>query len=371
MIWCKKCVLPSTRPNLFIDKKDGICNACKFHQKRKKKYWNKKIIELKKIFFKAKIKSKNNYDCVIPVSGGKDSTWIVLTCLKYGLTPLAVTYHTPGRNNIGRLNLKNLVSLGVDHIDYTINPKVESYLILKTLKKKGSTAIPMHMGIFNIPLKIAKKFNIPLVVWGENSAAEYGAKKNFSIDPIMSKQWREKFGALNQTNHNFWEDSFLTKKKMIPFINERLGEKKIKSIFLGEYIKWDPVKILKIVKNHGFVSSPKVKTGIYNFADIDCNFISIHHYLKWLKFGFTRTFDNLSIEIRNNRITRKKALEVIRKHNSQIEPLDDIKNFCKFTGISIKKFKNITEKFRNKSIWIKKNNKWQIKNFIINNYSWK
>jgi len=369
MIWCSKCVLPSTRPNIIIDA-DGVCNACKYHKsKNDTKDWSKKKSELKKIFEKVKKKSKNNYDCLVPVSGGKDSTWQVLECLKYGLRVLAFTYKSPARSKLGTKNLENLISLGVDHIDYTIDPKVEAYLTLKALRAKGATGIPMHMIIFNMSKRIAQNFNIPLVVWGENLAAEYGTIKLNEIKDTMDKKWIRNFGVLNNTNANFWKDSFLTDKKMSAF-KEPKESKKTQSIFLGEYIKWDPKKVAIIAKKNGFNYSTYSKIGIYNYADIDCDFISIHHYLKWFKFGFTRVFDNLSIEIRNERIERKKAISIIKKMMRKIEPKSDIKKFCEYTNISNIEFNKIIEKFRNKSIWVKKNNKWKIKNFIIDNYNW-
>jgi hypothetical protein len=121
------------------------------------------------------------YDCVIPVSGGKDSTWQVVKCLEYGLNPLAVTWKTPARTEVGAQNLANLVALGVDHIDYQINPKVERRFMLKALERFGSTAVPMHMALFSIPLTVAVRFEIPLVVWGENSALEYGGATNVRL----------------------------------------------------------------------------------------------------------------------------------------------------------------------------------------------
>lgn len=369
--WCKNCVLPNTRPNLII-LDNGICNACYFHKKRKNIDWKDKKRILNKIFYKILRLSKSNYDCLIPVSGGKDSTWQVIECLKNGLNPLAITYKTPGRNSYGDSNLKNLISLGVDHIDYTINPRVEAYFMLKTLRLKGSTAIPMHLAIFNLPQIIAEKFNIPLIVWGENSASEYGGYINIKeAKNTMSDQWIKKYGVTNKTNHNYWKDHFLNDKKLFAFRPLKKSNK-VLSIFLGEYIKWDPKKILRIVKKSNFIHPKFPKTGFYNYADIDCNFISIHHYLKWLKFGFTRLFDNLSIEIRNQRLSRKQAINIIKKNYNNIKPEKDIEIFCKFTNISLKKFDKICEKFRDKSIWKKnKNQKWYIENFLTNDFNWK
>ena len=140
--WCKKCVLPNTRPNLTI-LKNGICSICSL--KKEKINWQVRFKFLKNLSKKIKKRSKNNYDCVIPVSGGKDSFWQVLTALRLGLKPLAVTWKPSGRNQLGEKNLKNLIKLGVDHIDYTISPKIEKDMMLKALKNFGSIGIPMHL----------------------------------------------------------------------------------------------------------------------------------------------------------------------------------------------------------------------------------
>ena len=126
-----------------------------------------------------KSKKKNSvYDCLIPVSGGKDSTWQVITALKYNLNPLCITWRSPSRNVIGQKNLNNLIKLGVDHIDFTINDKVEKYFTLKTFKKFGNPLIPMHMALHAITIRTAIEKKIKLVLWGENSADEYGGLKN-------------------------------------------------------------------------------------------------------------------------------------------------------------------------------------------------
>ncbi len=358
LLWCKSCVLPNTRPNLRFNK-TGICNACEF--KKEKIHWKKNYFQLKKIISSTKKKS-TNYDCIIPVSGGKDSTWQVYKCLTYGLKPLAVTWKPQFRTNVGKLNLANLINLGVDHQDITVNPKIEKKILLETFKRKGSTAISMHLGIFNIPLIIAKKFRIPLIIWGENSAAEYGFNKQKDLTTDLDDKWLKNYGVTNSINYRDLT-SYGFKKKDLFFYTPPKNNYNVRQIFLGNYIKWDPVKVSNISKRLGFKNIKNPKTGYYNFADIDDDFISIHHWLKYYKFGFTRLFDNLSIEIRNRRISRSQALKIIKK-SSFLPPNKDINKFCKYVNISTKEFFNISEKFRNKDIWKKKNNKWIIEDFI-------
>ena len=357
--WCKKCVLPNTRPNLKINK-FGICNACE--AKQIKKPWKKKFNELKKMLKIVK-RNSNYHDCIIPVSGGKDSTWQVSKCLSLNLKPLAVTWRPHSRTEIGKKNLENLINLGIDHIDVSINPKIEKKILLETFKIKGSTAISMHLGIFNIPLIIAKKFKIPLIIWGENSASEYGYKKKEDIVSELDDDWFKNYGVTNDIN-SLDLINFGFKKEDLFFYTKSLDKYNVKQIFLGNYLKWDPHKVSKFAELKGFKKAKKAKTGYYNFSDIDDDFISIHHWLKYYKFGFTRLFDNLSIEIRNKRMSRQKALKIIKK-SSFLPPFKDIKKFCKYTNISTKQFFRIAEKFRNKDIWFKKNKQWKIRNFIF------
>lgn len=372
--WCKNCILPNSRPNLTIDK-DGICNACKIklikENKKKFKPLGKKKF---KLLLKKTLKNKkdNNYDCLIPVSGGKDSTWQVVKCLENNLVPLAVTWKCPSRTKLGQHNLDNLVSLGVDHFDVTINPRIERKLIYKTFCKDGSAAIPMHLAIFNLTNRIATNFKIPLIIWGENSAKEYGFKKKTDLlQKSLDKKWVKRYGVTNAKLAENWVDKSIKNKNLILYSDRQNSNFKPNSIFLADYFGWDPTKSFQVAKKKGFKQSKFAKTGLYDFADIDDNFISIHHFLKWYKFGFSRLFDNLSIEIRKKRITRLKALNIIKKKGFDI-PKNDIKIFCNYLNISEKYFYKICEKFRNKKIWKfdTKKKKWIIPGFLIPNFKW-
>ena len=371
MKYCKVCLIPHTRPNIALDE-NGICNACSAHSTRKEIDWTQREAVFRDVVEHAKSRSRG-YDCLIPVSGGKDSTWQVVKCLEYGLNPLAVTWKTPARTEIGARNLDNLVRLGVDHVDYQVNPKVEKKFLYQALVRYGATGIPMHMAMFNIPLKIAVNFDIPLVVWGENSAFEYGGsegeRKGFKLD----RRWLKKYGVTHGTTAQDWVSKELTEKELTPYFGpteEEMEEKGVLAVFLGYYFPWDPETSLSVARAHGFqVREKGPKTGHYNYADIDDDFISIHHYLKWYKFGITRSFDNLSLEIRNGRITREEAIQIIRERGEET-PYEDIAKFCDFVGITQKHFFRVIEKFRNLDIWIRKEGEWRIKDFLIPDWRW-
>jgi hypothetical protein len=261
----------------------------------------------------------------------------------------------------------------VDHIDYQINPKVEKKFMYQTLAQSGSTAIPMHLALFNIPLKLALKFEIPLVVWGENAAFEYGGTEDERRGFRLDARWLKKYGVTQGTTADDWVSPELSAKKLTPYFGpseEEMEQKGVLAVFLGYYFPWDPETSLKAASAHGFQSRAEgPKTGFYDYADIDDDFISIHHFLKWYKFGFTRLFDNLSIEIRNGRLTRKEAVEIVRARGDQA-PHEDIEKLCRFTGITRQHFFEVIEKFRNPEVWVKRSDIWMIDGFLIPDWKW-
>jgi N-acetyl sugar amidotransferase len=373
MRWCQRCILPDTRPNLRLDGA-GICNACRAHETRRTIDWPARARLLADVVASARRRAAvPGYDCLIPVSGGKDSTWQTVRCLEVGLKPLAVTWKTPARTAIGRANLENLVALGVDHIDWQINPKVEARFMVKSFERFGSTAIPMHMALFNIPLTIATRLAIPLVVWGENSAFEYGAADDAHTGFALDAAWLQTYGVTHGTSAQDWIDDDLSAKDLTAYFRpapdeiERVG---VRAVFLGYYLPWDPDETRRVAAAHGFrADTGRPRTGYYDFADIDDDFISIHHWMKWFKFGFTRLFDNLSLEIRNGRMPREEAIAIVRE-TGDTTPHQDIERFCRFTGIPVARFFAIAERFRNPAVWRHDHGTWRIPGFLIEDWSW-
>jgi len=373
MNYCHYCVLPNTRPNLVIDE-SGRCNACQSsNQKVSQINWQERQSHFQQLVDTIKQKAQE-WDCVIPVSGGKDSTWQVIKALEYGLKPLCGPWRTPARNAIGQKNLDNLIQLGVDHIDFTINPDVEKKFTLAAFQKKGSLAIPMHMALFGLPLQVASKFKIPLVLWGENSGMEYGGVNQSTLGGKMTRDWLLSYGVTQGTLANYWVSDQLTLKDLSPYIwptDQELDSSGVTPAFLGWFFHWDPVETFRVAQEHGFESlSGTPKTGYYKFADVDDEFIiGLHHWLKWYKFGFTRLWDNLSLEIRNNRMTRDEAIQVISDVGDEY-PQEAIDKFCQWVGITESSFRAMAEKFRNKDVWTFQNGRWRIKNFLIPNWIW-
>ena len=371
MKYCTRCIIPDTRPNIQFNAQ-GVCNACETHATKPRIDWQQRESAFRQVV--ANAKSKNlEYDCLIPVSGGKDSTWQVVKCLEYGLKPLAITYKPPLRTELGAKNLDNLISLGVDHLDFQVNPRVEKKFLYQALLRYGNVGIPMHMAIFNVSLQTAVRFDIPLVVWGENSGFEYGGPEEDRTGFRLDSRWLKRYGVSHGTTARDWVSEELTLRDLAPYCgptDEVLDKKGIMAVFLGYYFPWDPETSLQVARTHGFQARMEgPRTGYYNYADLDDDIISVHHYLKWYKFGFTRSFDNLSLEIRNGRMTRLGAIQTLKEIGDDT-PHEDIAKFCEFVGIPREHFFEVIERFRNQDIWVKQDGKWMIKNFLIPDWRW-
>jgi N-acetyl sugar amidotransferase len=370
--YCETCVIPETRPGIEIGP-DGVCSACRHHRDSGELVDREgRPARFEQLVARVK-QARRPYDCVIPVSGGKDSTWQAVTCLDYGLRPLGVTWRTPGRTELGQRNLDNLIGLGLDHVDFSVNPKVERRFMLRSLERFGTTAVPMHLALFNIPLTVAVRYDIPLVVWGENSAAEYIGTGPDADSFRLDAAWIKQYGAVHGTTASDWVSPDLTAEELTPYRgpgDDELAAGGIEAVFLGWFFGWDPARSAQVAREHGFRSREDgAKTGYYDYADIDDDFISIHHYLKWHKFGFTRTYDNLSLEIRNGRLTRDEAIEVLRERGDET-PHADIEAFCDYVGISTEHFFELAERFRNPEIWSRRDGVWVIDDFLVEDFPW-
>ena len=357
MKFCKKCLYPSTKPQLQFDER-GICSACNNYKLKDEVDWGKKKVDLLHILDKYKSKDGSKYDCIIPVSGGKDSTFQTYTIKEtFGLNPLAVNFHPHDQTEIGRKNLENLKQLGVDCIEFSANPLVYSKLAKFGLVELGDFQWPEHIGIFTVPVQVAVRYKIPLIIWGENPQLEYGQPTNIDTDTILDREWNEKNGGyfLDKIKPKDMTKYGFKTKELIPYIYpsdddiRRIG---VTGVFLGSYIKWDLFKQLDFVKELGFSENDELKEGTYDkWENLDVYFTVFHDYFKFLKYGFGRTTDHASIEIRYERITREQGIELVKKYEGKI-PRKYLDKFLKSADISEQEFHDICDKFTNKEIFL-------------------
>jgi len=358
MKYCERCILPDTKPGLYFDN-EGICNACRNYEKRAIVDWGQREEELISILNKYRSQDGSNYDCIIPVSGGKDSTYQVITMKKYGMNPLCVTSTTCDLTDIGRKNIENIKSLGFDYIEVSPNKTVRAKLNRIGLETVGDIAWPEHLGIFTIPVRMAVAFKISLIIWGENSQNEYGGPAGSTERNILDRSWLEEFGGLLGLRVTDLDEEFEISKNDLILYNypndEDLKRVGVTGLFLGYYLPWDGLSNAIISTLYGFHSYTKVVEGsAVNYENLDNFQHGIHDYFKFLKFGFGRASDLLSMHIRRNRITRNMAIEVVKRLEGNfpnyylgkslseiLEPLD----------LTLNKFVEICDEFTNKNLF--------------------
>ena len=356
MKYCVKCVMPDTKPDLNFNK-SGVCDACSNFSDRSNINWEERKKELLKVV--ASFKNESNWDCIVPVSGGKDSTFQVIKMLQLGIKPLCVTSTTCDLTSIGRKNIENIKSLGVDYIEFTPNPSVRKQLNRIGLQEVGDISWPEHLGIFTIPVQVAVNYNIPLIVWGENSQNEYGGPAVAKDSKILNRQWLEEFGGLLGLRTRDMSDSHgIDPKDLMPYTyptDEELKKVGVSGIFLGYFIPWDGLSNALISKAWGFSTSNKTISGsMVDYENLDNYQTGIHDYFKYLKFGFGRASDIASMHIRRGRITREDAMEITYVHDGKY-PFEylgkTLEEILEPIEIDIEEFDSICDRFTNKQIF--------------------
>ena len=353
MRYCTKCLYPDTKPQLNFNE-DGVCDACRNWEKKSSVDWESRKKQLQEIAEKYR-KSDGSYDCVIPVSGGKDSTFQALYARdELGLNPLLVNFIPRDLVELGRKNIENLKNQGFDYVEFTPNPKIYRQLAKIGLTEFGDVTWPEHHGLFIVPVKVAAAFNIPLIIWGENPQFEYGGP---GLGDQLDFEWLKKFGG-------FWLDEYnvetigtkfdIKLKNLNPYIyptKEELEKMNLKSIFLFYFLRYDVYSILEHVKKHGFSVDDRPKEGTYtNWENLDEKYTGMHDHFKWIKYGFGRATDHASLDIRYGKISREEGKKLVREYEGKI-PTRYFEEFLKDMELDKKEFYRIVDKFSNKEIF--------------------
>jgi len=368
MKYCKKCVQPDTRPGIIFDR-EGVCPPCRFAEKIKDVDWEARRKKLDKTIDFAKKNNVSGYDCIIGVSGGKDSTrQAIYVREKLGLNPLLVSCNYPPEQitETGVHNLSNLISLGFDTICVQPAPEIWKKMMRQGFLKYGNWCKSTEMALYASAPKIAIAYHIPLIFLGENPAIQLGdlgvgsttgnankMKYSNTISggdptPLMTRDISQ--------NEAFWY--------YYP-TDEELVWGKLKIQYLGYYWK-DFTKLdnglFSILRGLDIRGDTAENLGdIFGFQALDDDFVIVNQMLKYLKFGFGQVTDIVCEEIRFGRMTKEEAIELVKKYDGKCSPYY-IEKFCKYIDISVEKFWKISESFRNKQIWRKDNHgKWVLK----------
>lgn len=357
--YCSNCVMPNTKPDLFFDE-DGVCDACRSAESKKNIDWGVRQAEFEnEIVAKYKGKNPNNYDCIIPVSGGKDSHYQVYMIKKvYGMNPLLVSFEVTTKNDVGIKNRENIKrAFGCDMIVFEKNPEVYKKMCLRGFRDVGDNEWPNHIGIFTFPVRLAVQMKIPLIIWGENSQLEYGGPKAARMKNVLDRRWLEEFGGLLGLRiEDMMGYDGVTKEDLVSYFypsDEELKNAGINGVFLGYFFKWDARAQLELMKKYGFsVKEDGPVEGTYiNYEKIDEVLEVIHSYLKFVKFGFGRATDHACTDIRNGRLTREDAVRLIKKYDGKY-PRKAAKLCWEYLEMSQKEFDRIVDSFTNKALFL-------------------
>lgn len=320
---CKRCVLPETHDTIMYDK-NGVCSICKqIDYKNEQIDWDERRKELNELL--EQYKGKGLYDCIVPFSGGKDSTfqlWYIVKKLK--LKPLIIRFNHWGyRPLVAINNTRTFKILGVDVFEFTLNWHVVRELMLESLKRRGDFCWHCHTGIYAGVMNMAIRFEVPLIFWGE-SVAEYASWYSYDEKEEVDEKRFNRVINLGITAEDMYE--FLKGRVserdlwMLKYPSRKeLRSLKVRSVCLGSYIKWDIKKQFEIIKKELGWSGQDVE-GIppeYEYEKIECRFQGIRDYCKYLKRGYGRTAHLVSIDIRNNRLSREKGLELAEKFDGK------------------------------------------------------
>ncbi|MDE5777603.1 MAG: N-acetyl sugar amidotransferase [Lachnospiraceae bacterium] len=379
MKYCKKCLQPDTRPGIVFDE-EQVCMACRYEESKRLIDWGKREEELQEIATEAKVEAKKrglSYDCVIGVSGGKDSTFQALYAKeKMGLHPLLVNCAPDEITEVGRHNIDNLNKLGFDIISVRPDPNIAKQLARKTFFERGNIVAASEYCLWASAYIIADKFNIPLIIQGENAALTLGTSSKqeatgnaYSVVDLNTLRGGNVAELIDGEDNIDMRDMFFYK---IPDI-ERMQQKGIKAIFIQYYAKeWSQVGNADFAVARGLMGRSTEDLhdiGRYRrFTALDSDLCVVNQMIKYLKFGFGFATDEACYDIREGRLSREDAIWYVKEYDGKCGE-QYIEDACRYLSITKEQFWDVVDGYVNKKLFEKdENGKWQPKFEIGTDY---
>jgi imidazoleglycerol phosphate synthase cyclase subunit len=365
--WCTRCVYPATSAVPLEFDEHGVCTGCQVAEARAAipaSEWDRRKELLREILERYRCRDGSRYDCVIPVSGGKDShfqTHVIVH--EFGLRPLLVTYNGNNWTPAGWRNVHRMKeSFGVDHVFYS--PGVQ---LLQKLNRLGFLVMGdmnwhAHVGITTTPVSVAAQFGIPLVLWGEHGYLDLGGQFSFDDFPEMSYRDRLEHFARGYEWNYFVGLEGITAQDMIPWqypSDQQLFDNDVRGLYLGNYVHWEANEHgPMVVERYGFEVADEPFDRTYrrmsNLDDMHEN--GVHDYLKYVKFGYGRCTDHACKDIRAGLITREQAIELVREYD-HVKPRD-LARWLEYTGTTEEEFDRIADTFRDPRVWRREGGEW-------------
>lgn len=367
--YCKLCLYSNIHPFGLIINNDDICSGCKIHKEKYTLDWKFRFEKLKKIVKKYKSR-KNNYDCIVPVTGGGDSYFIVHTVKNIlKLNPLLVTYNNYYNSPLGIKNLSNLrMKFDCDILIKNVNPNSVKKITKYTLRKFHSLYWHSLAGQTVYPVQVAQNFEIPLIIWGAHQGNEQVGMFSHEHEVEMTRRYRKDHDLMGYEAEDLLAtENDLNENDINEFIyptDQNINKIGIRGIYLSNYIPWDPKK-----QHEKMIRQFKYKSCDFNrtfekYDHTNCNvYMNIHDYIKLCKNGYSKVTDHAVREIRHGRLNRNDAIKLVKKY--ELNGVKYLDLFNKWIGVKDENIAFFYDKFKNNKFWIRNG----VKEYIFNGHS--
>ena len=367
IFWCKNCLNMSTRPRITFDLR-GWCNACQWMEEKKKIDWASRERELKNLLDKNRSKV-SGFDCLVPVSGGKDGSYVTHQLEKiYGMKPLTVTIKPALSLDIGNDNLTNFINSGYNHIHVSCNPKVLDRLNKYGFIHKGFPYYGWLIAVQTAVIKVAVNFKIPLIFYGESGEIEYGGSTELKQKNLYDIEYMERVyldGGHQKVFDLIKKDKDVDEKDLTFFqfpSKDEVSKVGLSLAHWSYFEPWDSYRNYVVAKEHcGLIEKEEGNEDTFtNFSQNDQDLYSLHVYLMYLKFGFGRATQDAGIEIRRGSMTRSQAVNLVKMYDNAY-PSKLIKKYLDYYQMSKEEFDKVLDKYANRDLFQKVDGIWKPK----------
>lgn len=365
MKYCTRCVMPDTRPGISFDE-NGVCSGCRSHEAKKNTDWDKRWKEFEELCDKYRGMNGNGYDCMIAVSGGKDSHYqvhMMKNVMKMNPLLVSVEDNFP-MTEAGLHNIQNISEeFGCNIISLKPDRKTQKTIMRYTFEKYGKPTWFIDRLIYTYPLQMALKFNTPLLVYGENVSHEYGG---VNAEETYSARNQVMNGVADSISNEELTSNTGVDEKALAILDVPGGEQlaTLDPMYLSYFIPWSSVGNYYFAREHGFhdLTGEWDRTQtVENFDQVDSRAYLIHPWMKYPKFGHSAATDYASRFVRYGLISREEAVKLVKEHDANIDPLC-VRDFCDFLGYSETEFWSIVDGFYNRDIFTKDSfGRWVLK----------
>lgn len=386
--FCKKCVISNQRPNSTVEFKsttatkketitfdeEGVCAACRYAEIKDQEIdWEARERELIDLCNQYRSK-QGNYDCIVPGSGGKDSSFTAhILKYKYRMNPLTVTWAPHIYTDIGFQNLQGWIHSGLDNLLMTPNGKLHKLVTRLAFENLLHPFQPFIIGQRHIAPRMSSLYGVPLVFYGENQA-EYGHNIKENFKPTMDPKFYE---ASQDLAHIFlggvsaqqlMKEYNIGANELLPYVPpdaERLRRTGTTVHYLGYYLKWDPQECYYYAAEHtGFSTNNERTEGSYSkYSSIDDRIDPLHYYTTYIKFGIGRASYDAAQEIRNHKITREEGVGLVKRYDSEV-PAKYFGQILAYLGISEQRFWECINRGRSPHLWMFVNGEWRLRHTV-------